>query len=70
MWLISILLLSFSLHTSSYSQTVRVRLVQHQVCRQELQEVVCRCGPDNNNTYLGLRVEGLLAQHNSRQVRD
>ena len=69
MWNILLLVFISSLHTSSFSQSVRVRLVQHQVCRQEGEGVVCRCGPENNITYLGIRMEGFLRQQNLRQVR-
>ena len=66
MWTVFLLVFS-SLHTSSLGQ-VRVRLVQHQVCGQEREKVVCRCG-ENNVTYLGIRMEGFLRQQNMAQVR-
>ena len=66
MWTVFLLVFS-SLHSSSLGQ-VRVRLVQHQVCGQEREEVVCRCG-ENNTTYLGIRMEGFLRQQNTAQVR-
>ena len=50
-------------------QTYRVTLVQHQVCSQDQQEVVCRCQPGDNQTYLGLRIQGFSRQQNMRQVR-
>ena len=54
----------------SSPEAYRVTLVQHQVCRQHQQELLCSCQPGDNQTYLGLRIQGFLRQQNMRQVRE
>ena len=66
MWPIFLLL---SLLVGSSLEAYRVTLVQHQVCSQQEQQLLCRCQPGDNQTYLGIRIQGFLRQQNMKEVR-